>query len=188
MNNNQSLEFWNSKRVKRLLSSAVKTGVVTVLTGVVKFNFTDMHYMFASREEGKIYAWYGVAQFAKFAEDVVNDKFDLTTLQLDALKVLKRYFGEVKYNSSFMYSADQYCDQSTTNTYTILTATSKYFSFLRTNIYYLCEATEDEAYNLLAFNIKIAKKYKKLEDIYETFVAKVNSAYNDVVLMKQVAE
>lgn len=188
MNNNQSLDFWNSKRVKRLLSSAAKTGVITVLSGVVKFNFADMHYTFASRNEGKLYAWYGVAQFAKFAEDVVHDKFDLTTLSLDALKVLKRYFGEVKYASSFMYTADQYCDQSQTNAYTILTVTSKYFSFLRSPVYYLSDATEDEAYDMLVFNIKLAKKYKKLEDIYETFVAKVNSAYNDVVLMKQVAE
>lgn len=188
MNNNQSMDFWNSKRVKRLLSSAAKTGVVQVYSGVVKFNFADMSYTFASREEGKIYKWYGVAQFAKFAEDVIHDKFDLTTLSLDSLKVLKRHFGEVKYASSFIYAADKYCDQSLSNAYTILTVTSKYFSFLRAPVYYLSDATEDEAYDMLVFNIKLAKKYKKLEDIYETFVAKVNSAYNDVILMNQVAE
>ena len=188
MNSNQILDFWNSKRVKRLLSSAAKTGTVTVLSGVAKFNFTDMHYTFASRTDSKIYKWYGIAQFAKFAEDVVNDKFDLTTLSLDSLKVLMRYFGEVKYSSSFIYVADEYCDQSENNAHTILTVTSKYFSFLRAPVYNLYDATEDDAYEMLTFNVKIAKKFKKLEAIYETFVAKVNSAYNDVVLMKQVAE
>lgn len=186
MNNNQAVDFWNSKRVRRLLSSAVKTGAIQVFSGVAKFNFDDMHYAFASCNDGKIYKWYGIAQFARFAEDVVHDKFDLTTLSLDSLKILKRYFGEVTYKN-FIYTADQYCDQSQSNTHTILTATSKYFSFQRAPVYYLSNATEDEAYDMLVFNIKIAKKYKKLEAIYETFVAKVNSAYNDVVLMKQVA-
>lgn len=185
----QQLEFWESDKVKTLLTNAVADGNISIISGDVRFNLQEMHDVIAYVAGNTFVLRPALKRFANFVRDVVFDKFDVSTLTNKQIKALNERFGRYDKTSSLLHHSDYYCESLTTNN-TVLTVIPKYFSLIATREIkmYDNDVTPERAYDFLVEEIKTANDYAELEAYYEVFVNKIKTAYKNLELIKQVTK
>ena len=105
----QQLEFWESEKVKTLLTNAVADGNIAIISGDVRFNLPEMHDVIACVAGVTLVIRPALKQFAKFVRDVVFDEFDVSTLSEKQINALKNRFSEYDQTSSLLHYSDYYC-------------------------------------------------------------------------------
>lgn len=185
----QQLEFWESEKVKTLLTNAVADGNIAIISGDVRFNLPEMHDVIAYVAGVTLVIRPALKQFAKFVRDVVFDEFDVSTLNEKQINALKNRFGAYDKDSSLLHYSDYYCESLTENN-TVLTAFPKYFSLIATREIKLYDndVTPERVYDFLVEEIKLATEYAELEAYHEVFVNKIKTAYKNLTLIKQVTK
>lgn len=188
MDNNQRVEFWQSEKLSDLCIKAINTGLFCVDNTKLKFDFPTFTESIAYRGDNDVVKiWPGLEKMAIFVDDVVNDRFDLTTLKKDYLDNLNKWFGDYEIGTNLITTCYKYvCSYKQV----IMTLPiKKYFTFLKhENIICLSDPsiTPERAYEIIERAINVAIKYKELEKYYTIFCTKVNTAYNERELIKKL--
>lgn len=188
MDHNQRIEFWQSEKFTDLCIKAINTGLFYVDNAKLKFDFPTFTENTAYRGDNDVVKlWPGLEKMAIFVDDVVNDRFDLTTLQKVYLDNLYRLFGDYEIGTNLITVCYKYvCSYKPV---IMALPIKKYFTFLKhDNIICLTDPsiTPDRVYEIIERAINVAVKYSELEKHYKTFCAKVNTAYNERVLIEKL--
>lgn len=185
MQHNELNDFFESEPVKQLLAEAHAAGYIFVRFNDIEFNdkdVTDSMY----QVDDKCFVEYKYVQRAcQFIDDVVNDRFDLHTLDIFQFALLYEHFVEKHKYVSLLGKIKEYYNGSMSRTFYVL---PDYFTFMPHQRYYLSEMTSDEAYAKLREVIEIAKTYTLLRksDAGQVFQSKLEKVANERKMLEEL--
>lgn len=166
-------DFFESEPVKQLLAEYHAAGYIFLRYNSIEFKDEDVTDSLYSAEDKCFVEFKYVQRACQFIDDVVNDRFDMHTLDDAQFKLLYTHFVEKhQYNSLLSKIKSYYFDSMMSRTFYVLPA---YFTFRPKPHYYLSEMTSDEAYTKLFDVVEIAKTIALLSksDAGEVFKNKI---------------
>ena len=185
MKHNELNDFFESEPVKQLLVEAHAAGYIFVRYNDIKFNdddITDSMY----QVDDKCFVEYKYVQRAcQFIDDVVNDRFDLHTLDICQFALLYEHFVEKHRYVSLLGKIREYYHDLMSRTFYVL---PDYFTFMPQQRYYLDEMNAEEAYGKLCEVIEIAKTYTLLRksDAGQVFQSKLEKVANERKMLEEL--
>ena len=129
-----------------------------------------------------------VQRACQFIDDVVNDRFDLHTLNERQFALLYEHFVEKNKYVSLLGKIKAYYDNSImSRTFYVL---PDYFTFMPHQRYYLDEMTSDEAYAKLSDVIEIAKTITLLSksDAEQVFQGKIKQVADERKMINELSK
>jgi len=184
MKHSEIHEFFKSDAVVALLSEAYANGNIKLDYCQIMFNDEDMCEDFYRSTDKCFVVFEAIKKMLYFIDDVINHRFDLSTLNDNQLSRL--YFVMIKQyeNTSLLRKIKYYYnDSAARNTIYVL---PEYFVFERVAWYYESELDTDEAYGLTSDFVEIAKQYKQLEQVKDVFYSKIKQAANERKTLKEL--
>lgn len=190
MNNNEHNDFFESEPVKQLLAESYAAGYIFLRFNSFEFNFDDVNDdLYKYDCDIKCFFEYRYVQRAcQFIDDVINDRFDLHTLDdTQFALVYKHFVEEHKYNTLLSKIKAYYSNSLMSKTFYVL---PEYFTFKPKLCYYLEDMTSDEAYKKLCDVIEIAKTITLLSesDAEQVFQAKLKKAADERKMIKELSK
>lgn len=186
MKMNERNDFFESEPVKQLLAEAHAAGYIYLRFNDIEFCDDDVTDSLYNAEDRCFIIFKYVERACQFIDDVVNDRFDLHTLNDEQFEYLYRHFIEKHpYNSLLSKIKSYYFDTVMARTFYVL---PNYFTFKPKLFYYLDEMTSDEAYIKLSDAIEIAKTYMLLDktDADEVFQSKIKQVADERKTIKEL--
>lgn len=185
---NERNDFFESEPVKQLLAESYAAGYIFLRYNSIEFkdeDVTDDLY----KADDKCFVEYKYVQRAcQFIDDVVNDRFDLHTLDDVQFDLLYTHFVEKhQYNTLLSKIKSYYFDSMMSRTFYVL---PNYFTFLPKPCYYLSEMTSDEAYSKLSDVIEIAQMITLLSksDAEQVFQGKIKQVADERLKIKELSK
>ena len=185
---NEQNDFFESEPVKQLLAESHAAGYIFLRYNSIEFkdeDVTDDIY----RADDRCFVEYRYVQRAcQFIDDVVNDRFDLHTLDDVQFNLLYTHFVEKhQYSTLLSKIKSYYSDSMMSRTFYVL---PEYFTFRPKPNYYLSEMTSDEAYTKLFDVIEIAKTIALLSktDAQEVFQGKIKQVADEREKIKELSK
>lgn len=185
---NEQNDFFESEPVKQLLAESHAAGYIFVRFNSFKFNDKDVNDDLYRSEDKRFVEYKYVQRACQFIDDVVNDRFDLHTLNDVQFKHLYTHFVEkYQYNTLLSKIKSYYVDVILSSTFYVL---PKYFTFVPRVYYYLSEMTSDEAYAKLSDVIEIAKTITLLSksDAEQVFQCKIKHVADERKIINELSE
>lgn len=186
MNVNEHNDFFESKPVKQLLAEAYAAGYIFLRYNDIEFDDTDVTDSMYRKDEKCFVEYKYVQRACQFIDDVVNDRFDLHTLDMCQFALLYEHFVEKhKYVSLLCKINAYYDDIIMSKTFYVL---PDYFTFMPRQRYYLDEMNAEEAYGKLCEVIEIAKTYTLLRKsgAEQVFQSKLKKVANERKMLKEL--
>lgn len=186
MKSNELNDFFESEPVKRLLAESHAAGYIYLRFNSIEFkDVNDDLY----RADDKYFVEHLYVQRAcQLIDDVVNDRFDLHTLDYVQFKRLYTHFVEQhQHNTLLSKIKSYYNDSMMSNTFYVL---PEYFTFSPKARYYLDEMTSDEAYTKLSDVIEIAKTIALLSksDAEQVFQCKIKQVADERKMINELSK
>lgn len=185
---NEQNDFFESEPVKQLLAESHAAGYIFVRFNSFEFNDKDVNDDLYRSEDKRFVEYKYVQRACQFIDDVVNDRFDLHTLNDVQFKHLYTHFVEkYQYNTLLSKIKSYYGDVILSSTFYVL---PKYFTFVPRVYYYLNEMTSDEAYAKLSDVIEIAKTIALLSksDAEQVFQGKIKHVADERKIINELSE
>lgn len=186
MNVNERNDFFESEPVKQLLAESYAAGYIYLRYDGIEFQDKDVHDSLYKADDRCFVEFLYVQHACQFIDDVVNDRFDLHTLNDTTFELLYTHFIEKHQNSTLLDKIKAYYyDSNMSRTFYVL---PEYFMFRTKPHYYLNEMTTDEAYVKLCDVIEIAKMYTLLSksDAEQVFQGKLKKVANERKTIKEL--
>lgn len=188
MKSNEQKDFFESEPVKQLLAESHAAGYIYLRFNSFEFNEKDVNDDMYRAEDERFVEYKYVQRACQFIDDVVNDRFDLHTLNDVQFKHLYTHFVEkYQYNTLLSKINSYYEDSIMSHTFYVL---PKYFTFVPRVCYYLSEMTSDEAYAKLSDVIEIAKTITLLSksDAEQVFQGKIKQVADERKIINELSE
>lgn len=179
MNVNERNDFFESEPVKQLLAESHAAGYIYLRFNSFEFNDNDVSDDMYRVETERFIEHKYVQRACQFIDDVVNDRFDLHTLDAVQFEYLYTHFVEKHHYDTLLSKIKSYRENSImSRTFYVL---PKYFTFVPRVYYYLSEMTADEAYTKLCDVIEIAKTITLLSesDAEQVFQGKIKQVADE---------
>lgn len=185
---NERNDFFESEPVKQLLAESYAAGYIFLRYNSIEFKDEDVSDDLY-RADDKCFVEYKYVQRAcQFIDDVVNDRFDLHTLNDVQFNLLYTHFVE-KHQCNTLLSKikSYYNDSMMSRTFYVL---PNYFAFQPRACYYLSEMTSDEAYTKLSDVIEIAQTIVLLSksDAEQVFQGKIKQVADERQKIKELSK
>lgn len=188
MKSNEQNDFFESEPVKQLLAESHAAGYIYLRFNGLEFNDKDVNdYMYRADDERFVEYKY-VQRACQFIDDVVNDRFDLHTLDDMKFEHLYTHFVEKHQYNTLLSKIKSYCGDSIMSlTFYVL---PKYFTFAPRAYYYLSEMTSDEAYAKLRDVIEIAKTITLISksDAEQVFRCKIKQVAHERKIINELSK
>lgn len=188
MKSSEQNDFFESEPVKQLLAESYAAGYIYLRFNGLEFNDKDVNdYMYRAEDERFVEYKY-VQRACQFIDDVVNDRFDLHTLNDIQFEHLYTHFVEKHRYNTLLGKIKSYCGDSIMSlTFYVL---PKYFTFAPRVYYYLSEMTSDEAYTKLRDVIEIAKTITLISksDAEQVFKGKIKQVADERKIINELSE
>lgn len=188
MKSNELNDFFESEPVKQLLVESHAAGYIFMRFNSFEFNDKDVNDDLY-RADDKYFVEYRYVQRAcQFIDDVVNDRFDLHTLDDLQFNLLYIHFVEKhQYNTLLSKIKSYYGDSMMSRTFYVL---PEYFTFSPRARYYIDEMTSDEAYAKLSDVIEIAKTITLLSksDAEQVFQGKIKQVVDECKIINELSK
>jgi hypothetical protein len=185
---NEQNDFFESEPVKQLLAESHAAGYIFLRYNSIEFKDEDVSDdLYRADDKYFVEYWY-VQRACQFIDDVVNDRFDLHTLDDLQFNLLYTHFVEKhQYNTLLSKIKSYYNDSMMSRTFYVL---PEYFTFRPKACYYLSEMTSDEAYTKLFDVIEIAKTIALLSktDAQEVFQGKIKQVADEREKIKELSK
>ena len=185
---NEQNDFFESEPVKQLLAENYAAGYIFLRYNYIEFCDDDVTDSLYSAEDKCFVEFKYVQRACQFIDDIVNDRFDMHTLDDAQFELLYTHFVEKhQYNSLLSKIKSYYFDSMMSKTFYVL---PEYFTFRPKAYYYLSEMTSDEAYTKLCDVIDIAKTYMLLDktDAEEVFAGKIKQVADERQKIKELSK
>ncbi len=188
MNLNEQNDFFESEPVKQLLAESYAAGYIFLRFADIEFqdeSISDSLYV----ADDRCFVEYKYVQRAcQFIDDVVNDRFDLHTLDDAQFELLYEHFVEKHPYTTLLYKIRAYYGGANlSRSFYVL---PNYFTFRAKPHYYLDDMTSDEAYTKLCDVIEIAKTVALLDktDADQVFQSKIKKAADERQKIKELSK
>lgn len=188
MNVNEQNDFFESEPVKQLLAESYAAGYIFLRCNDIKFNDDSVSDSLFERDDRRFVVHLHIQRACQFIDDVVNDRFDLHTLDDNQFELLYQYFVEKhQYNTLLYRIRAYYSDAMLSRTFYVL---PNYFTFRSCISYYLDDMTADEAYVKLCDVIEIAKTYTLLSktDAHQVFYSKIKQVADERKIINELSK
>lgn len=188
MNLNEQNDFFESEPVKQLLAENYAAGYIFLRYNDVEFCDEDVTDSLYSAEDKCFTEFKYVQRACQFIDDVVNDRFDMHTLDDAQFTLLYAHFVEKHpYNSLLSKIKSYYFDSMMSKTFYVL---PNYFTFKPKLLYYLDKMTADEAYGKLSDVIEIAETITLLckTDAEQVFQSKIKQVADERKKIKELSK
>ena len=188
MKSNEQNDFFESEPVKQLLAESHAAGYIYLRFNSFEFNENDVNDDMYRAEDERFVEYKYVQRACQFIDDVVNDRFDLHTLNAVQFEHLYTHLEEKCQYNSLLCKIKTYCgDSIMSRTFYVL---PKYFTFAPRVYYYLSEMTSDEAYAKLSDVIEIAKTITLLgkSDAEQVFQGKIKQVADERKIINELSE
>lgn len=188
MNVNERNDFFESEPVKHLLAESYAAGYIFLRFNSFEFNENDVNDDMYREETVRFVEYKYVQRACQFIDDVVNDRFDLHTLNAVQFEHLYTHFVEKHQYSTLLNKIKSYYEDSImSRTFYVL---PKYFTFVPRAYYYLSEMTSDEAYAKLSDVIEIAKTITLLSksDAEQVFQGKIKQVADERKIINELSK
>lgn len=188
MNLNEQNDFFESEPVKQLLAENYAAGYIFLRYNDVEFCDDDVTDSLYNAEDKCFTEFKYVQRACQFIDDVVNDRFDLHTLDDAQFNLLYAHFIEKHpYNSLLSKIKSYYFYSMLSKSFYVL---PNYFVFRPKLFYYLSEMTADEAYGKLSDVIEIAQMITLLckSDAEEVFQGKIKQVADERQKIKELSK
>lgn len=188
MNINEQNDFFESEPVKQLLAESHAAGYIFLRFNSIEFKDEDVNDDLYSADDKYFVEYLYVLRACQFIDDVVNDRFDLHTLDDSQFNLLYTHFVEKhQYNTLLSKIKSYYNDSMMSKTFYVL---PNYFTFRPEPGYYLDEMTADEAYTKLCDVIEIAKTVVLLSktDAEQVFQGKIKQVADERQKIKELSK
>lgn len=188
MKSNEQNDFFESEPVKQLLAESHAAGYIYLRFNSFEFNDEDVDDDLYRSEDKRFVEYKYVQRACQFIDDVVNDRFDLHTLNDLQFNHLYAHFVEKYQYDTLLRKIKSYCgDSIMSRTFYVL---PKYFTFVPRVYYYLDEMTSDEAYTKLSDVIEIAKTITLLSksDAEQVFQGKIKQVADERQKIKELSK
>lgn len=185
---NERNDFFESEPVKQLLAESYAAGYIYLRFNDIEFCDDDVTDSLYNADDKCFVEFKYVQRACQFIDDVVNDRFDLHTLNDEQFKQLYLHFIEKHpYNTLLSKIKSYYFDSVMARTFYVL---PNYFTFRPKPCYYLDEMTADDAYTKLCDVIDIAKTITLLDktDAEEVFVGKIKQVADERAKIKELSK
>lgn len=186
MNHNELNDFFESEQVKQLLTESYAAGYIYLRHDGIDFKDTNFTESLYNSSDMYLFEYKYVQRACQFIDDVVNDRFDLHTLNDAQFKHLYEIFVTKRENCSLLSRINSYYVRSCmSNTIYVL---PDYFTFRPKPLYHLKDMTVDEAYVKLHDVIYVAKTCVLLSrtDAEQVFQSKLIKAANERTTIKEL--
>ena len=186
MKSNELNDFFESEPVKQLLAESHAAGYIFLRFNSIEFN--DINDDLYSADDKCFFEYNYVQRACQLIDDVVNDRFDLHTLDDSQFEHLYTHFVEKhQYNTLLSKIKSYYNDSMMSNTFYVL---PEYFTFNPKASYYLNEMTSDEAYAKLSDVIEIAKTITLLSksDAEQVFQGKIKQVADERKMINELSK
>ena len=183
---NELNDFFESESVKQLLAEAHAAGYIFMRYNCIEFCDNDFAYSLYHIDDKCFVEYKYVQRACQFIDDVVNDRFDLHTLDMCQFALLYEHFVEKhKYVSLLGKIKEYYNDSIMSRAFYVL---PDYFTFMPHQRYYLDEMNAEEAYGKLCEVIEIAKTYTLLRksDAEQVFQSKLKKVANERKMLEEL--
>lgn len=188
MNLNEQNDFFESEPVKQLLAENYAAGYIFLRYNDVEFCDDDVTDSLYSAEDKCFTEFKYVQRACQFIDDVINDRFDMHTLDDAQFNLLYAHFVEKHpYNSLLSKIKSYYFDSMMSKSFYVL---PNYFTFRPKLFYYLNEMTSDDAYTKLCDVIEIAKTITLLikSDAEQVFQGKIKQVADERLKIKELSK
>lgn len=188
MKSNELNDFFESEPVKQLLAESHAAGYIFMRFNSFEFNEKDVNDDLYRADDKCFFEYKYVQRACQLIDDVVNDRFDLHTLDdLQFNRLYTHFVEQHQYNTLLNKIKSYYNDSMMSNTFYVL---PKYFTFVPRARYYLDEMTADEAYMKLCDVIEIAKTITLLSksDAEQVFQSKIKQVADERKMINELSE
>lgn len=187
MKSNELNDFFESEHVKQLLAESHAAGYISMRFNSFGFNEKDVNDCLYRADDKCFYEYKYVQRACQFIDDVVNNRFDLHTLDDVQFNRLYTHFVEHQNNTLHSKIKSYYNDSMMSNTFYVL---PEYFTFSPKTRYYLSEMTSDEAYAKLSDVIEIAKTITLLSksDAEQVFQGKIKQVVDERKIINELSK
>jgi hypothetical protein len=188
MKMNERNDFFESEPVKQLLAENYAAGYIYLRFNDVEFCDDDVTDSLYNSDDRCFIVYKYVERMCQFIDDVVNDRFDMHTLEDVQFDLLYKHFIEKHLYSSLLNKIKAYYfDTVMARTIYVL---PNYFTFKPKLFYYLDEMNADEAYTKLCDAIEVAKTYELLErsDAEQVFQGKIKQVADERKKIKELSK
>lgn len=188
MNVNEHNDFFESEPVKQLLAKSHAAGYIFLRFNSFEFNFDDVNDDLYKYDIRCFFEYRYVQRACQFIDDVINDRFDLHTLNDTQFALVYKHFVEEHQNNTLLSKIKAYYSNSLmSKTFYVL---PEYFTFKPKLCYYLDDMTSEEAYTKLCDVIEIAKTITLLSesDAEEVFQGKLKKAADERKTIKELSK
>ena len=185
---NERNDFFESEPVKQLLAESYAAGYIFLRYNSFEFKDEDVTDDLYKADDRCFVEYKYVQRACQFIDDVVNNRFDLHTLDDTQFNLLYTHFVEKhQYSTLLSKIKSYYNDSMMARTFFVL---PEYFTFLPKPCYYLSEMTSDEAYTKLSDVIEIAKTIVLLSksDAEEVFKNKIKQVADERQKIKELSK
>lgn len=188
MKSNELNDFFESEPVKQLLAESHAAGYIFTRFNSIEFNDKDADDDLYRSDDKCFFEYKYVQRACQFIDDVVNDRFDLHTLNDEQFEHLYTCFVEkYQYNTLLNKIKSYYGYSIMSRTFYVL---PEYFTFIPKARYYLDEMTSDEAYAKLSDVIEIAKTITLLSksDAEQVFQSKIKQVADECKIINELSK
>ena len=188
MEYNEQNDFFESEPVKQLLAEYHAAGYIYLRFNDIEFCDDDVTDSLYNADDKCFVEFKYVQRACQFIDDVVNDRFDLHTLDDTQFNLLYTHFVEKhQYNTFLSKIKSYYFDSVMARTFYVL---PEYFTFRPKLCYYLRDMTSDEAYTKLSDVIDIAKTVTLLSesDAQQVFYNKIKVVADERQKIKELSK
>lgn len=188
MNINEQNDFFESEPVKQLLAESHAAGYIFLRFNSFEFNFDDVNDDLYRADDKCFFEYKYVQRACQLIDDVVNDRFDLLTLNdTQFALVYKHFVEEHKYNTLLSKIKAYYSNSLMSKTFYVL---PEYFTFKPKPCYYLDDMTSNEAYAKLSDVIEIAKTITLLSksDAEQVFQGKIKQVADERKIINELSK
>lgn len=185
---NEQNDFFESEPVKQLLAESHAAGYILLRFNSFEFKVEDVNDALYRADDKCFVEYLYVQRACQFIDDVVNDRFDLHTLDDFQFNRLYTHFVEKHQDNTLLYKIKSYYNDSMmSRTFYVL---PNYFAFQPKPCYYLSEMTSDEAYAKLSDVIEIAKTVVLLSktDAEQVFQGKIKQVADERQKIKELSK
>lgn len=185
---NEQNDFFESEPVKQLLAENYAAGYIYLRFNDIEFCDDDVTDSLYNADDRCFIIFKYVERACQFIDDVVNDRFDLHTLDdLQFNQVYTHFIEKHQYSTLLSKIKSYYGDSMMSRTFYVL---PEYFTFRPKPNYYLSEMTSDEAYTKLFDVIEIAKTIALLSktDAQEVFQGKIKQVADERAKIKELSK
>lgn len=188
MNINARHDFFESEPVKQLLAESYEAGYIFLRFNDIRFCDDDVTDSLYNADDKCFVLYLYVQRACQFIDDVVNDRFNLHTLNDDQFNLLHKHFIEKNLYVSLLGKIKAYYNDAMMSR--SIYVLPNYFTLSPRPNYYFDEMTPDEAYVKLTDVVEIAKTYALLEKTGagQVFKSKIAQVADERAKIKELSK